>query len=555
MASPIKVSSYRKRIESLKSERSDFVPLWRELSDHHLAHRGRFLVTDRNKGKKRNTKQLNNTSRLANRTMAAGMMAGITSPARPWFRLSMPDRKLMEYSPVKTWLMQVEGLMREVYNKSNLYNSLHTIYSELGTFGIASLGVFSDFNTVIRFKPHTVGSYMIATDGLDKVDTWAREYQMTVGQLVKQFGKEAVSLSVRQRWESGDTEGWVSVCHVIEPNDDRDSQSPLAIDKKFRSIYFEEDSKGADAQVLHQSGFDSFPILTPRWDIAGEDIYGTSCPGMDALGDVKGLQEAVRKYAMAVDSQIDPAVQVPTSLRNHGRILPGDRVPHDGPTKIEAIHSVNPNLQAMQGYITNIEQRISRTWYEDLFLMLANSNRSQITAREVAERHEEELLMLGPVLERLHNELLDPLINRTFDIMQEAGILPPAPPELQGIDLRVEYISVLAQAQRMVATSGVEQLAGFVGQLSQIWPEVRHKFDPAQAIDDYAAALGTAPDIVKADDEYEEALESEAQQAAEASKAEQTMQGIQAAQQLARTPIDENSGLAEVARMTEGGSV
>jgi len=362
-------------------------------------------------------------------------------------------------------------------------------------------------------------------------------------------------LSVRQRWESGDTEGWVSVCHVIEPNDDRDSQSPLAIDKKFRSIYFEEDSKGADAQVLHQSGFDSFPILTPRWDIAGEDIYGTSCPGMDALGDVKGLQEAVRKYAMAVDSQIDPAVQVPTSLRNHGRILPGDRVPHDGPTKIEAIHSVNPNLQAMQGYITNIEQRISRTWYEDLFLMLANSNRSQITAREVAERHEEKLLMLGPVLERLHNELLDPLINRTFDIMQEAGILPPAPPELQGIDLRVEYISVLAQAQRMVATSGVEQLAGFVGQLSQIWPEVRHKFDPAQAIDDYAAALGTAPDIVKADDEYEEALESEAQQAAEASKAEQTMQGIQAAQQLARTPIDENSGLAEVARMTEGGSV
>ena len=82
------IRSYNKRLESLRKERSSFKPLWQELSDYHLAHRGRFLTSDRNKGHKRNTKQINNSSRLASRTLASGMMAGITSPARPWRRRS-----------------------------------------------------------------------------------------------------------------------------------------------------------------------------------------------------------------------------------------------------------------------------------------------------------------------------------------------------------------------------------------------------------------------------------------------------------------------------------
>ena len=549
------ITSYQKRIEALKSERSSFVDHWRELSDYHLAHRGRFLVSDSNKGHKRNTKQLDNTSRLAGRTMAAGMMAGITSPARPWFRLGLSDRSLMEYGPVKTWLMQVELLMREVYNKSNLYNSLHTMYSELGTFGTASLGVYEDYKNVMRFKTHTVGSYMISTNGLDIVDTWAREYRMTVGQLVKQFGLANCSRSVQNNWRSGNTESWIDVCHIIEPNDNRDNMSPLAADKTFRSVYFEAANKEQDGKFLHRSGFDSFPILTPRWDVSGDDIYGTSCPGMDALGDVKGLQIAAKKFALAVDSQIDPAKQGPTGIANKakGRILPGDLILHDGPGKIEAIHNFNPNLRDMNEYIRDMRQRISRTWYEDLFLMLANSDRAQITAREVAERHEEKLLMVGPVLERVHNEVLDPLVDRTFNIMQDADILPPAPPELQEMDLKVEYISILAQAQRMVSSAGVEQLAGFVSNLASVWPEARHKFDPAQAIDDYANAVGTAPDIIRADDAYQEAVQAEQQQQQQAAQQDQAIQQAQMAQSLANTPMDEESGLAALAEETLGG--
>ena len=108
----------------MKTERQSYFNHWRELSDYIQPHRGRFFVTDRNKGRKRNNNILDNTGTLALRTLSSGMMAGLTSPARPWFRLRTQDPELMEFGPVKTWLGDVERLMREVFHVSNLYNVL-----------------------------------------------------------------------------------------------------------------------------------------------------------------------------------------------------------------------------------------------------------------------------------------------------------------------------------------------------------------------------------------------------------------------------------------------
>ena len=508
-----KKQAYSKRIEALRSERSSFFPLWGELSDYILAFRGRFLVSDRNKGYNRNTKQINNTPRRAIRTLASGMMAGITSPARPWFRLAIPDPDLMELGDVKRWLMIVERTMREIFNQSNTYNALHALYQELGTFGTGSMGVFEDFENVIRCKTYTAGAYFLAINGKDEVDTWAREYQATVGQLVKKFGKENVSTSTLNQWKNGNTEAWVDVSHMVEPNDDRDQMSPLAKDKAFRSVYFEKGAK--QDKFLRESGFDEFPILAPRWEVVGEDVYATSCPGMDGIGDSKALQLAETMKYEAMEKNVDPHMIGPETMRNAVDTgLVAGEISFVGSTqgmKLEPVYQVQINLQHSNEDIARTEARIDKTFYVDLFLMLANdSKRQPITAREVAERHEEKLLMLGPVLERLHNELLDPLIDRVFNMALRAGIFPEPPEALQGRELRVEYISVLAQAQRMVAVNAIEQFGGYVSQISAIWPEVRHKFDAAQSVDDYADALGVSPDLVVPDDKFEERVAAEA---------------------------------------------
>lgn len=557
------VESYNKRLESLRSERSSFIAIWRELSDYHLAHRGRFLTSDRNKGHKRNTKQINNTSRLAARTLASGMMAGITSPARPWFQLSSGDPQLNESQAVKNWLHDVQAVMYRVFAASNLYNSLHTVYGELGVFGTAPMGVFRDFENVIWCKPYTAGSYMLTANGQNEVDTFYREYEITVAQAVKEFGYKECSKHIQQLWDRGNSEAWVKIVHVIEPNDDRDMQSPMAGDMAWRSVYYEHFGNarttgqssvdvGSDHRILRKSGFKEFPIMAPRWDVTGEDIYATDCPGMIALGDTKTLQLAERRKYQAIDKMANPPLQGPTSLRTklrNGKLNPEEIMWTDGTGQIASIYgNWRPDLPALTNEIHTVEERVRRAFYEDLFLMLSMSDRRQITAREVAEKHEEKLLMLGPVLERLHTELLDPLINRTFNILQESGVLPIPPEDLQGRELTVEYVSVLAQAQRMVAVSGLEQFGGYAANLTQVWPEARHKFDPMQAIDDYAVAMGVNPRIVRSDDEVQAMIAAEQQQAAQAAAMQQGQELAKTMKDVSQTDTGEGNALGEMLR-------
>jgi len=537
------IKQFNKRLEALRSERDSYMGLWRELSDYHLAHRGRFLSSDRNKGYKRNTKQINNTSRMSARTLASGMMSGITSPARPWFRLGTGDSELDDIQSVKEWLHAVQQVMYKVFSHSNVYNSLHQLYSELGVFGTAAMGVFHDFDNVIWCKPYTIGSYMIGLDAKNISDTFYREYELTVGQCVKQFGIEKCSLSVQKQWEDGNTEAWIQVVHAIEPNDDRDNISPLAKHKAYRSVYYEKSTgtKESDTQYLRESGFDEFPILTPRWDVTGEDVYATDCPGMTTLGDTKALQLGERRKYQAIDKVTAPPLQGPSSLKdklNGGAVGPNDIVWHDQNGEgLRSIYDFRPDLGAIHNEILNVEDRVKRGFYEDLFLMLANTDRRQITAREVAEKHEEKLLMLGPVLERLHTELLDPLIDRTFNILQSNGVLPPAPPELENRELNVEYVSVLAQAQRLVATGAVDRILQFVGQASAIWPEARHKININQGIDEYAESLGVDPAMIHSDQEVQARMDADAKQA----QAQQAMMQAQQGADIAKTASETNT--------------
>ena len=455
--------------------------------------------------------------------------------------------------------------MNRVFNASNLYNSLHTLYSELGVFGTGAMGVYQDFDNVIWCKPYTVGSYMIGADGRNNIDTFYREYEITVGECVKQFGYENCSKAVQQMWDTGNIESWIEIVHAVEPNDNRDNNSPMARDKAYRSVYYEKKSVGnrdisnrdqgpnVKNQFLRKSGFDEFPILTPRWDITGEDIYATDCPGMDAIGDTKALQLGEKRKYQALDKLVNPPLQGDSNLKTKvakGGLGPNEIVWTDANSKgLQSIYgNYRPDLGAMMTVNQEAENRIKRAFYEDLFLMLANSDRRQITAREVAEKQEEKLLMLGPVLERLHTELLDPLIDRTFSILQQSGVLPVPPPELQDKELGVEYVSILAQAQRMVAVGGLERLTGFTAQIANVWPEARHKIDALQVVDEYAESMGVNPRVVQADDQAGEAIAAENQQAQAAQAQAMAADMAQTAKTASEADTSGDNGLTDMMR-------
>lgn len=134
----------------LRNERESWMAHWKEISDYLLPRSGRFFVDDRNRGDKRHNNIYDSTGTRALRVLAAGMMAGMTSPARPWFRLTTSDPQLDESAAVKAWLADVTRLMQMVFAKSNTYRALHSMYEELGAFGTAGTIVLADFNSVIH---------------------------------------------------------------------------------------------------------------------------------------------------------------------------------------------------------------------------------------------------------------------------------------------------------------------------------------------------------------------------------------------------------------------
>ena len=509
------------RKSALWNERSSWVSHWREISDYQQPRAGRFFVDDRNKGGKRANNIHDNTAVFGSRTLSAGLMSGMTSPARPWFKLEIQDRDLMEAQAVKTWLHDTANLIRSIFTSSNTYRALHVMYDELGLFGTAASIVLPDFENVIHHYPLTIGEYAIATDARGVVDTMCREFQMTVAQMVEQFGEDQCSRTVRNLYKNGNYDQWVDVIHIVQPRRDRDYAKKDGKNMPWMSCYFEPSRDDWD-KFLSESGFEQCPVLAPRWLVTGNDVYGTS-PGMECLGDVKQLQHQQLRKAQAIDLQVNPPLQVPTRYKEAAKSrLPGGvfYVDSQGPNQgIRSAYEVNLNLQHLLLDIQDVRQRIRSAYYADLFLLLANDQRSNITATEVAERHEEKLLMLGPVLERLHNELLAPLIDITFNYAARAHILPPVPQELEGMNLKVEFISVLAQAQRAVAAQGADRLLMTVGQLAQMKPEIIDKINFDQVVDDYSVMYGVNPELVVPDDQVAAVRQQRAQQMAQAQAA------------------------------------
>lgn len=543
-----KTMDYMRRWTDIKDERSTFFGHWEELSEYIMPRRGRFLTSKSNDGSKKNNKIIDSTGSIAVRTLSAGMMSGITSPARPWFRLATPDAAMMEQSDVKQWLFGVEKKMRDIFSRSNLYNSLQTIYEELAVFGTGAMLISEDFDDVIRCYPFTVGEYGIAQSNRLQVDTFYREFNMTVAQLVEQFGMDNCSDAVQTLFKSGQLDKWIEVLHVIEPNAVREYNKKDNLNMPFHSCYVEKASK--NERKLLESGYEEFPVLAPRWHVTGVDIYGRS-PGMDVLGDIKMLQAEQKRKAQGIDKMVNPPLQAPSSLRGQpASVLPG------GVTYVDTMqgtqggfrptYEVNPRLAELQQDIQETQYRIQQGFYSDLFQMMTMSDRRQITAREIDERHEEKLLMLGPVLERLHTELLNPLIDRTFNIMARNDLLPPAPEELAGVTLKVEYISVMAQAQKAIGTGAIERLAGFVGNIAAAKPEVLDKFDADQSVDEYAEMLGVPPKIVVPDDIVQRIREERQAQIEQQMAMEQVNQGAQAAKVMSDADTEGNNVLTDI---------
>jgi hypothetical protein len=561
-----KDSVSRLELERLRSqlliERSTFFAHWADLGRFILPRRTRMFITDVDRGTRRNQNIIDGTGTFAADNNAAGMMSSFTSPSRPWSRITTLDPDLAKRESVKEWLYDVTWSMHTIFSRSNLYQSLSTIYGDLGVFGTAAMFVEEDFNRVFHTYPMVIGSYMIFADDKLKIVGFMRDFRLTVRQIVYRYGMKDdspdidwtnISQATKGLWDTNKSETWMELTHAVIPNPDWDPESPLSTKKRYLSVAYERGAVGGNPALsdvdtntlLSKKGYDKFPVLVPRWQISGEDIYGTSCPGMTVLGDIQQLQIMERRGAQALEKQINPPMVGPSSLRNSkATVLPGDITyldTREGQQGFTPAYQIQFNLQQLEAKEEQIRSRIKRGFHEDLWLVISNLNKGNVTAEEIRALQQEKLQEIGPVVERLDQDLLDPLHELVFDYMVKQRIIPPPPQEMRGHPLKTEHVSIMHQAQKALSASGLERLWGMVSQIKQAepdHPEATDKFNPDEFIDHYADALTIPPGIIRDDEEVAKIREQRQQ----AQAAQQKMAAIEQASKSAKNLAGADTG-------------
>lgn len=537
---------------ALKQERSEFLEEWQQISDYMNTRRGRYLIGD-NRKKRNNKKVLNEKGIFASRTCGAGMLAGVSSPSRPWLKLGTPDKDLNEFSTVKRWLDTVEKRLYQVFGSSNYYHSKQSSYRDMGDFGQGPVLIDEDYENAIHCYCSPPGEYILGVNDRGEIDTMFRDMSWTTKDVVSRFGNTGrVPREIRDSWDRGNYEAKWDITAVVQPNIKmiKGWRGPLGM--PYMVVYYAVGcANDDDNNVLAVSGNWENAISAPRWDVQPGDIYGDG-PGAIALPVVKSLQELEKRKGQIIDKMAVPPLQAPAAMDKKAiSHKPGDVSYYPASANgqgagapISALYKVDGNgLNALAAETGILEQRVDVAYFVDLFLATINSDRRQVTAREINEVHEEKLIALGPVLERTHYEGLNRDVKRTFGILARNRVLPPPPKEMEGLGLKIDYTSLLAVAQRAVGATGIERFAGFLGNLAAGNPEVLDKWDMDQTVDEYGDITGVPASIVRSDEEVAKLRESRKAQQQNAATMETMSQGADTAKVLSQADTGRNSNL------------
>ena len=525
---------YKSKVRQMEENRQDYLKRWKAIRDYQLPYIGCFDDTadTTDYARRRDTNIYHSVAWQANQSFAAGVMSGLTPPSRQWFRLIWSNDTMKNHPEAGELLDKRMNILQDVLLKSNFYNAIHSAYLELA-FGQAPLAIFQDADTGVHFVPFTVGTYMMENGPDGIVDTFCTKYEMTARQLADKFGADRLPSSIRAELENGGVKTKHKLWWLVEPNrfHDRNKEVMDKYHMKYLSLYWLEEG---EKDFLDIGGFQEWPIPVARYLVTGNETYGKG-PGWFAEGDSKGLQKLEKDDIIAVELGIKPPMAASATTAKQGiNLTPGSYTVVERNEPVTPLFNVNVNLQHLQEKILDLQDRIKRAYSADLFMMLERLEDKSMTAQEVLQRKQEQLQQLGPVVQRLQFEFLRKIIERVYNILDRAGILPqPEDTELalalSQEEVTIEYISPLAQAQKMAGMTNIEQAIAFTGQLAQFDQSVLDKIDFAKTIDSYFDMVGAPASIKRTEEEYEAIQQQKAQAMAEAKQQEQMAQAVQMA--------------------------
>ncbi len=462
-----RIERHRRRYDALKgsTERSNCESHWQEIGEV-VSPRKIDFVGLRTPGEKKMSRVYDPTGIMANEMLAAGLHGMATNPSSKWFSLRMVQKTVIgedgtpvnveEAPAVQKYLADTEEIMwsRLYQPGTNFTTALHEMYLDLGAFGTAILFVSQRESGGLIFECRPLAECVIAENADGRVDTIYRKTDYTIRQMMQMAKSDGweVSDEVKKLYDDQRYDDKVTVIHVVYPREEREYGKKDKANKPWASCYFEYET----THKLEESGFDEFPYLVARWAKYAGEVYGRS-PAMTALPDLKMLQAMQLSKIKLIQKASDP----PMWLKDDGvvgqtRTVPGGinywrGNPNDGvmlqPVSLQGI-------QFLVEDIVQLREQILRAFFADIMRM---TDRAQMTATEVVQRTSEQMRLFGPLIGRLESEVLGPLVERVFGILNRQQLLPAPPREIQDQEFTVEYVSPIATAQKQTVAQSMMQ--------------------------------------------------------------------------------------------------
>ena len=478
---------------------------------------------------------LDPTATFATRICAGGLMSGLASPSRPWFKIIPAMRGVTIDDEARQWLDSVEDIVYTVLARSNFYNSFAQECEDIVIYGTAVNIIYEDKKDLIRCYVPCVGEYFLASGATMRVDGLYRAFVMTVAQMVDFFGLENCPADIQKLWaeKGGALTTERLITHSIEPNFEvgAGKVGKVAGEFTWREGYWRYGT--GTPYPLAMRGFMDTPFTASRWSTQSNDAYGRS-PGMDILPDVRQLQVETLRKAQAIEKVVNPPLiggpellNKPTSqLPGHLTILNTDISAGKG---IRSIYDQQFKLDDISQDIALIQNRIKVGLYNDLFLMIAQGPTNEKTATEIQAKLVEKMQVIGPVIENLLSESLQPKLKRIFGILKRKGMITPPPDSMKNVPLDIQFVSILALAQKSASTGGIEALMKMVGEMGQIHPDVLDIPDFDETLQEYNDLLGNKQKILKGPKTVAAIRQKRAQQQEQQHQAEMASQAADVA--------------------------
>lgn len=481
----------------------------------------------------------------------------ITPTGQKWFSLRPRHKKKRKGEDrVTRWYAKTSDIVRDELAESNFYPVNHEVNDDRCTGGTGACFIGGDETTDLYFVHVPLGTFAIAEDTRQKVNTLVRRFSYTPQQAFEEWGDKVPEYIKADLQDSKKryTEKYVFI-HLVRPRKDyrRDWHEVPEAQRPYEGYYMDE----KEWNIIKTEGYYEFPFFVTRFLRGNSGVYGES-PGVGVLPVIKQLCKLDELMDVAAQTAAYPRIfqlagqNRQIDFRSGGiTTISREEAQLGFPREWGSSARLDGELERKQAK----EEEIKGAFYVDMLNAISQIER-EMTATEVSAREAERILAFSSsftgwtyefqgAMQRIIGILLrqgkistDDAPDDVFETTEsgEVALLSPT----------VSYLGKISQAVELVMQRSVDQVVEKIIQFTQQTGDNRmvKMLKPDVLLRMWIESSGANSDIIESE------IETEQREEAEAIAAQQMQQQMQMQQQVAnmKSGSDTIKNIAEASK-------